>query len=116
MTTSSKPPDRDDFERRLNERLEARKAPRKKGIHAAAAGLGLAWRLSLEFVAAFAIGGLMGFGLDKLTGLAPLFLLIGFGFGFAAGVLLVVRTSAELDATVDTAAGEDKDGGERRGG
>ncbi len=89
----------DDLDRRIRERAEARTSRvRRQSGHATAAGLGVAWRLSLELVAAVGIGGALGFGLDRLLGVTPLMTLVGFGFGFAAGVRNVFRAAAEMSA------------------
>jgi len=70
--------------------------------------LGMAWRLSTELVVAVLVGAGLGWGLDKLFGTAPWILLIGLGFGFAAGIKTTLRTAAKMDAaSVNVPLGKD---------
>lgn len=62
--------------------------------------LGFAFRLATELVAGFVVGGLIGWQLDSWFGTLPLFLLVFFGLGAAAGILNVVRTATAMNATV----------------
>ena len=57
--------------------------------------MGRAMRLSTELLAGLFVGCLIGLGLDRWLGVSPLFLLIGIGVGFAAGVLNVARAMKE---------------------
>ncbi|MGF1463883.1 MAG: AtpZ/AtpI family protein [Maricaulaceae bacterium] len=59
----------------------------------AVSGLGAAMRLATEFVVSVGVGGLLGYGADALTSAPPWGLLIGLGFGFAAGVRSVMRVA-----------------------
>ncbi len=54
---------------------------------------GLALRFGGEFGAAIIVGALLGFGADYFLHSSPWGLVIGFGLGFAAGVVNVVRTA-----------------------
>lgn len=47
--------------------------------------------LGLEMAASVVIGTLAGYGLDRWLGTTPLFFLIGFVFGAAAGILSIIR-------------------------
>ncbi|MBI1365333.1 MAG: hypothetical protein GC153_05185 [Alphaproteobacteria bacterium] len=91
-----KPPSLDEFSKRLN-------AARGDNANAEAtragtgSAMGRAFRVASELVAALFVGMLLGMGIDKLTGMGPLFLLIGLGFGFAAGLLNVSRAMKEMD-------------------
>ncbi|MGE5359194.1 MAG: AtpZ/AtpI family protein, partial [Bacteroidales bacterium] len=49
--------------------------------------------VGIAFVLAVVIGFAAGYGLDRLTGLSPLFTILFFFFGLAAGILNVVRTA-----------------------
>ena len=97
--------------RRLEERIAAAKAaqdrPARKdeGQYSAA---GLAWRMVTELVAGMGIGLLIGLGLDALLGTQPIMLVIFVGFGFAAGIRVMMRTAAEVGqgASVASAAPE----------
>jgi ATP synthase protein I len=79
----------------FEERLKAARA--KSGLDAAAAkppgpapwGQGV--RAGVELVSGVLVGTAMGWGIDWLTGLSPLFLILFLVLGFVAGVMNVVR-------------------------
>ncbi len=98
----------DDLDRRLRERLKARDARLSGNKSSIGSGLGIAWRLSVEFVVALGVGGLIGYGIDQVAGTTPWIMLIGGFFGFAAGVRNAVRSANELQAL---AQNDDDDGG-----
>lgn len=56
------------------------------------------FRLASEFVAAIIVGAALGYGVDYLFGTAPWGLIILLLLGFAAGVLNVIRATAEMNA------------------
>ncbi len=49
--------------------------------------------VGIAFVLAVVMGFAAGYGLDRLTGLSPLFTILFFFFGVAAGILNVIRTA-----------------------
>jgi ATP synthase protein I len=58
--------------------------------------LGQALRLATELVVGVGVGGVIGWGLDRILGTAP-FLLVGFLIlGAAAGILNVMRTAKAM--------------------
>jgi ATP synthase protein I len=58
--------------------------------------MGQALRLATEMVAGVAVGGFIGWALDRLFGTAP-FLMVAFLFlGAAAGIMNVVRTAKAM--------------------
>ena len=61
-------------------------------------GLGRAYRLAAEFVAAILVGLGLGLGIDWLFGTSPWGMIILLLLGFAAGVVNVVRAAAEINA------------------
>lgn len=61
-------------------------------------GLGRGFRLASEFVAAIIVGAALGWGADTLFGTTPWGMIILLLLGFAAGVLNVIRATAELNA------------------
>jgi ATP synthase protein I len=63
--------------------------------------LGALSAVGIAFVLAVVIGFLIGYGLDSWIGTSPLFTIVFFFFGMAAGILNVVRTAAR-------AAGDEK--------
>lgn len=56
----------------------------------------MAWRMVTELVAGLGIGFLIGFGLDYLTGLRPVFMVVFVLFGLAAGIKTMMRTANEI--------------------
>ncbi len=85
-----------DFQTRLE--IEKQKLNHKEDKNKANRGLffGNAFRLGTELVAAVAVGTIIGFILDNWFDTKPLFILIFFFVGFAAGILNVVRTAKEM--------------------
>ena len=85
-----------DFQTRL--KIEKEKLNHKEDKNKANRGLffGNAFRLGTELVAAVAVGTIIGFILDNWFDTKPLFILIFFFVGFAAGILNVVRTAKEM--------------------
>ena len=78
-----------------------------KGRHAPAPGpepqgqgaaLGQALRLGIELVAGVAVGGFIGWWLDRFLGTAPLLMVVFLGLGAAAGIMNVVRTAKRMQA------------------
>ncbi len=59
-------------------------------------GLGLAFRLGIELVAAILIGTLMGYAVDHYFDTKPWGILAGLFLGGAAGFLTVYRTSMAM--------------------
>ncbi|MEL7485759.1 MAG: AtpZ/AtpI family protein [Pseudomonadota bacterium] len=88
----------------LSKRIDA-----ARGAHApkpqAGAGveMGRGMKVASELLAAFLVGGGLGWGFDAVFGTFPWAALIGTGFGFAAGVLNAMRAMDEQDreASVD---------------
>jgi ATP synthase protein I len=69
------------------------------------AALGQALRLGVELVAGVAVGGFIGWALDRFLGTAPFLMVVFLGLGAAAGILNVVRTAKRMQA--ETPSGED---------
>jgi ATP synthase protein I len=61
-------------------------------------GMGRAFRLASEFVAAILVGGGLGFGIDYFFHTTPWAMIVLLLLGFAAGVLNVIRATAEMNA------------------
>ena len=91
----------DDRERRMKELEErlgayhkaATPGPRKDEPHSQAQ---LAWRMVTELVAGLLIGFGIGYGLDRLSGTMPLFLVLFTLLGLAAGIKTMLRSAGEL--------------------
>ncbi len=58
--------------------------------------MGQALRLSTELVAGVAIGGFIGWALDRLFGTAPFLMVVFLMLGAAAGIMNVVRTANSM--------------------
>jgi ATP synthase protein I len=52
--------------------------------------------VGIAFVLAVFFGFLIGYGLDRWLGTSPLFMIVFFFFGVAAGVVNVIRTAAAV--------------------
>ena len=70
--------------------------------------LGLAMRVITDLIGAIVVGTAMGYGLDFLTGLAPLFLILFFFLGLAAGIFNVMKTAKEMNRSGDEIAPNDE--------
>lgn len=82
------------LEERLKKARGARPGPEPQ---ARPSKLGMAFRLSTELVAAVVVGGGIGWGLDRLAGTKPFFLIAMFFVGVAAGFLNVIRAAREMN-------------------
>ena len=63
-----------------------------------ATGIGRGYRLASEFVAAILVGAAIGWGIDTIFNTRPWGIVILLLLGFAAGVLNIVRATAEMNA------------------
>ena len=61
-------------------------------------GMGRAFRLASEFIAAIVVGGALGFGVDWVFKTQPWGIVIFILLGFAAGVVNIIRATSELNA------------------
>ncbi len=86
----------DDFNQRLA-LAEADLAAREAGQGRGPSGLGMAFKLATEMVVAVCVGAATGWGIDYMTGLSPLFMLIFFFLGAAAGIKNVVASAEEMN-------------------
>ena len=94
-----------EIEQRLRKARELRAEIRQ--VEAPNSKLGIAFRLVTELLAAVIVGGALGWGLDRIFATGPLFLIVMFLVGVAAGFFNVVRTAQQMNR--DQAA---KDAGE----
>ena len=102
------------FERRLSDlgtRIDGAQAEKQAEITAQedkamqARGMAYGLRMSSEFVAAIIVGGLIGFGLDKVLGTTPWLFLVFFVLGLAAGVVNVTRAFERLQGEIKSRTG-----------
>ncbi len=61
---------------------------------------GIAWRVMVDIIAGPAVGLLIGYALDKVTGLSPLFILVCFFLGMGGGFLNAYRTATRKSAAI----------------
>ena len=61
--------------------------------------VGSKYQGALEAVLAIPIGAGLGYWADKEWGVSPLWLLIGFGFGFAAFILRLIRMRPGIETS-----------------
>lgn len=96
------PPDRlSDFEARLDE-ARRKLDPDPRQVAGRAMGNGL--RLALELVTGSVVGGFIGWMLDRWLGTLPIFLLVFFLLGLAAGFRNLMRAVKREQAEVDAEA------------
>src|SRR5262249_62145595 len=70
-------------------------APQVEG-EARGAAYGQALKLATELIAGVAVGGFIGWALDRLFGSAPLLMVVFLILGAAAGIMNVVRAAKEM--------------------
>ena len=96
---------------RLGERIAAAREaqrPRRSRVGEEYRASSLAWRMVTDLVAGLLVGGGMGWGLDRLLGTTPVFLLLLGLLGLVAGIRLMMRTAeavrreGETDGTTGT--------------
>lgn len=95
-----------DLSRRLGEHREdpIEDAPKDPG--ARNPSIAMAMRAASDFVAGIVVGAALGWGFDQLFDTSPWGLIVFFLFGFAAGLLNVMRSAGSVRSTT---GGEDRD-------
>lgn len=78
---------------------------------AAASGMGLGFRIAMDILAALVVGVVLGLLLDKWLGTLPLFLVVLFFMGGAAGILNAYRTASGQGYAVGHRKADDADRG-----
>ncbi len=84
--------------RSLGDRLDAARGKRAPKGGPPPTSLGIAFRFGTELGAAVFVGAGLGWLLDKLLHTSPIFLVVLFCLGAAAGIRNVMRAAAELNA------------------
>ncbi len=93
--------------RSLGDRLDAvQKANAARDKAPPPTSLGIAFRFSTEMVAGLIVGGGVGYGIDWLAGTKPIFMIVFFVLGAAAGILNVIRAAKELNAEMAKSDGD----------
>lgn len=82
--------------RRLREQVPEEKQAPVTG-RAPQSAYGFAFRVGVEMVAALVVGGGIGWLLDRWLGTMPLFLIVFFLLGAAAGLLNVFRAAKDMN-------------------
>jgi ATP synthase protein I len=62
--------------------------------------MGLGFRVAIELVVCTVVGAGLGYGFDVWLGSRPFGMVIGLGFGFAAGVTTIYRVVKGMDEAV----------------
>ena len=92
----------------LGDRISAARSARKTDLRVNTGDkynqITLAWRMTIELVVGTAMGFGIGWGLDSLFGLKPLFMIIFGLLGFAAGVKTVIGTAKEVSRRAERSA------------
>lgn len=103
---TQKPKDLDSLDARIAAAQDKR--PKPKVDDNSGSMLGMAWRLSTEMIVSVLVGMGLGFGIDYFLNTNPWFMLVGVGFGFAAGIRNTLRLAAKMDALdADIPLGDD---------
>lgn len=89
-------------------RNEAVETAREKQSEESRKGMALGLKISSEFIAAIAVGAMLGYLIDRFAGTTPWGMIILLLLGFCAGVLNVLR-SMGMVATPDPGASRGND-------
>ncbi|MGE5477247.1 MAG: AtpZ/AtpI family protein [Bacteroidales bacterium] len=102
MAEQEKPSPFEDIEARLRAARGAEVEAKRVGpSHSvASSGLGLGFRISIEFVAGVAVGCGIGYAIDRWLGTLPVMMVLFLLLGGAAGVLNAYRAAKGLDESV----------------
>ncbi|MCF6273347.1 MAG: AtpZ/AtpI family protein [Rhodobacteraceae bacterium] len=92
----------------LGEKLDAVmvEPERKKHSGGKYSGAGPAWQMIVELTTGMAIGVVLGLGLDAVTGLQPLFIVVFTLLGFGAGVRVMMQTAAAYQRKAEARASD----------
>ena len=77
-------------------RVQGRRGPSPEEPEGRGRAMGQALRLGTELVAGVAIGGFIGWALDRLFDTAPFLMVVFLFLGAAAGIMNVVRTAKSM--------------------
>jgi ATP synthase protein I len=115
MSDKNSPKSDEDFASRLRQAQAESRPPDGRGDEAqgSLAGLSVAFRIGLELVSALVVGVGIGYLLDRWLETKPLFLVVFFFVGAAAGMLNVYRSANSIGAappSEEAGAGKERDG------
>jgi len=100
---SGSPRPLEEFDARLRKargEVKSDEGPDARNGASIGAGMGMGVRVGVELIAGIAVGGLIGYGLDRWLGTKPWLLLVFFFLGAAASVLNIYRAVHGLDDSV----------------
>ena len=86
----------EDFKTRLKSAKNRAKSKYSESKEPSTSGMGHAFKMSTELVAAVAVGTIIGFILDNWFGTKPWLILIFFFVGVVAGILNVFRSAKSI--------------------
>ena len=86
----------EDFKTRLKSAKNKAKSKYSESKETSTSGMGHAFKMSTELVAAVAVGTIIGFILDSWFDTKPWLIIIFFFLGSAAGMLNVIRTANKM--------------------
>ena len=86
----------EDFKTRLKSAKNMAKSKYSENKEPSTSGMGHAFKMSTELVAAVAVGTIIGFILDNWFGTKPWLILIFFFIGVVAGILNVIRSAKKM--------------------
>ena len=87
---------------------EAAEAKRDAQSEESRRGMALGLKISSEFIAAIAVGAMLGYLLDRFAGTGPWGMIILLLLGFCAGILNVLRAVGMVAMPPSLAGGRDK--------
>ena len=86
----------EDFKTRLKSAKNRAKSKYSESKEPSTSGMGQAFKMSTELVAAVAVGTIIGFILDNWFGTNPWLILIFFFVGVIAGVMNVIKSAKRM--------------------
>lgn len=101
------PEEREAFRKRASElgarldQVKGRKAPTPEEAEARGAAYGQAMKIAAELMVGVAVGGFIGWALDRQFGTAPVLMILLLILGFAAGLTNVVRGARRMQAEAE---------------
>ena len=75
--------------------------PEPDGKPGSMQGMAQGLKIASEFIAGVVVGAVIGYGIDQFFGTAPFGLIVFLLFGFAAGVLNVIRSASQPTPPAD---------------
>ena len=86
----------EDFKTRLKRAKNRAKSKYSESKETSISGMGHAFKMSTELVAAVAVGTIIGFILDNWFGTKPWLILIFFFVGVIAGIMNVIKSAKKM--------------------